>query len=117
MLSADDIRRAAEAAPPVSVVACPALGGDVCVRGLTCKELDRFQAVKFDAKGRIVQQPNPRGRLLALCLCDERGKRLFGDDDEGFLGDLPAASVATAYDKARALSGISDDGVEEQEKN
>lgn len=119
MLTREDILRLAEVPPPVEAVDCPALGGRVCVRGLTCKEADAYQAsnMRFDSKGRVVQQPNARGRLLALALCDERGKRLFTDDDAGMLGDIPAAAVQPALDRARALNGMADDAVEEAKGN
>jgi hypothetical protein len=60
----------------IESVAIPEWGGDVHVRTLTAGERDRFeawtQADKFDRF---------RAKLAVLCVCDEQGQRIFGDDD------------------------------------
>lgn len=119
MLSAEQIRQAADRPPQIERVSCAALGGEVGVRRLSCAELDRYQLqnVKIDSKGRVQQQGNARGRLLALVLCGEDGRPLFGEDDARVLGDLPAEWVRPALEKAKEINGLGEDAVEDAKGN
>lgn len=94
-------------------VAVPEWGGDVCMRGLTAGERDSFEA----SIGSSVNLVNLRARLVVLCLVDEDGERVFKDSDAQNLGKKSAQVVDRLFDRARSLSGMSDEDVQELEKN
>lgn len=103
----------------VQKVTSPDLG-DVLVRKLTCKEIDAFEAGLERVGKDGTRTPNTRnfrGRLAALVLSDERGERLFTDDDAEALGDLPATALAPVILAAKRLSGLSEGAVEDAKGN
>lgn len=120
MLSREEILRQSERPPTVETVAVSEWGGDVCVRAMTCKERDAFEAScqKEGKDGkRKPNLQNLRGRLLALVVSDEKGSRLFRDDDAGMLGDLDVRGAERVLEVARRLNGLTEESVEEAEGN
>lgn len=121
MLDRNAILKLADEPLPVERVAVPEWGGDVFVRTLTCKERDDFEARCapriVDGKERPGDLKNLRGRQAALVLCDEKGKRLFTDDDAGQLGDMSVKAVERVLEAARRLNGLTDESVEEAKGN
>lgn len=111
ILAANDIR--------IERVAVPEWGGDVLVRGLTGAERDAFEATVTEIKGKKVAYhlENYRARFVALCIVDEGGKRIFNDADVAALGRRSARALERVLDKARELSGLSDEDMEELAKN
>lgn len=99
----------------------PEWGGSVFVKELSAAERDAFEAsmVKLDRKGKVQGHnlANVRARLAVFALCDEDGKRLFGDDEAGILGEMSAAALQRVFEVAQRLSGISNEDMEELEKN
>lgn len=114
-------RDAILAAPDIQeeIVPVPEWGGDVIVRGLTGAQRDAFEASVVEQKGKKTEMKldNIRARLVALSIVDEKGKRLFSDADVVALGKKSARPLQRLWDKARELSGLSDDDVEELAKN
>jgi hypothetical protein len=114
-------REAILAAPDIQqeVVAVPEWGGDVIVRGLSGAQRDAFEASVVEQKGKKTEMKldNIRARLVALSVVDEKGKLLFSDKDVVALGKKSARPLQRLWDKARELSGLSDDDVEELAKN
>lgn len=111
ILAAPDLKREA--------VYVPQWGFNVYVRTLTGAELDAWQAslVNFDGKRPRLQMANQRARLVVKCVVDEAGNRLFKDDEADALGRKSAAAIQVLFDAAQRLNALSDDLVEEMEKN
>lgn len=59
---------------------------------------------------------NARARLVARALVDEKGNRLYQDNEAGLLGRKPAAGLERIYDAVRKLSGITDADEKELEE-
>jgi hypothetical protein len=97
-------------------VEVPEWGGTVRVRSLTGAERDAYEAGIVQLRGdgsRTFTLQNARARLVSLAVCNENGERLFSDKDIAELGKKSAAALERVFDKARHLSGLSDDDVEE----
>ena len=71
-------------------VPVPEWGGDICIRGLTARERDHFEA----SIGQSANLENLRARLVVLSICDEAGERVFKDSDATELGKKNARSQA-----------------------
>lgn len=101
------------------IVDVPEWGGTVIVRELTGRERDRFEASIVEQRGRrtVVNMANMRAKFVAACAIDEQGQPLFYPSDVEMLGDLSAAALNRVFDVGRRLSGLSDEDVEELEKN
>ena len=97
----------------VKEVAVPEWGGAVCVRGLTARERDLFEA----SIGASANLDNLRARLVVLSVCDDKGERIFKDSDAIELGKKNAQVVNRLFDIARSMSGMSDEDVSELEGN
>lgn len=93
-------------------VEVPEWGGAVRVVGLTGAERDRFEA-SVVGNGKQMQLSNLRARLIAMCVVDESGERLFGTADVGALGNKSAAALERVFSAAQRLSGLSEDDVAE----
>lgn len=94
----------------------PEWGGSVRMRSLSGKERDDFEASMMQRKGNKVKDnmANFRARLLALCIVDENGKRLFVLPTEVLaLGDRSAAAIQRLYNKANEMNGFSEKDVED----
>ncbi|MCT2531021.1 phage tail assembly chaperone [SAR92 clade bacterium H921] len=94
-------------------VPVPEWGGDICIRGLTARERDHFEA----SIGQSANLENLRARLVVLSICDETGERVFKDSDATELGKKNAMVVNRLFDICRNMSGMSDADVKELEKN
>ena len=108
ILGADDL-----AVEPISI---PAWGGDSFIRVMTSEERDAFElSVGAMQKGETKIQF--RSALVARCLCDQDGKRLFSDSDIGALSKKSGAALDGIFDAARKLNKMTDQDVEELAKN
>ena len=113
-LSRDDILKAADNEP--EEVDVPEWGGSVLVRGMTGRERDAFEVslMQPGRGGRKVMDPaNVRAKLVARCVVDDDGGRLFTDADVAELGGKSAAAVDRVYAVAARLSGMGADDQEE----
>ena len=117
LLSKDDILQAQDL--PIERVSVPEWSGEVLVRGLTGAERDKFEASIVIRKGDKAEfnPDNMRAKLVALCVVDEQGNRLFSDKDVEFLGKKSAAALDRVFQVAQRLSGISPGAVEDLGKN
>ena len=111
-------RSAIEAAQdiPTEDVLVPQWGGTVRLRGLTGSQRDAYEASVVEMRGetRRYKLQNLRARLVALCLIDEEGNLLFSDDAAvKSLGQKSAQALDMLFAKARKLSGLSEDDIEE----
>jgi hypothetical protein len=117
-LSKDDILKAADNAP--EEVECPEWGGSVLVRGMTGRERDAFEvSMMTSGRGgrREVNPVNVRAKLVARCVVDDDGNRLFTDADANELGAKSAAAVDRVYAVAARLSGMGDDDQEDMTRD
>lgn len=95
-------------------VKVPEWGGDVLVRGLTGSQRDAYEEGCYVGQGkdRRTSFKNLRARLVALCVVDEQGARVFDDADAAALGDKSAAALDRIFDVAQRLSGLTAKDVE-----
>jgi hypothetical protein len=101
-------------------VECPEWGGKVLVQGLTSSDRDAFEGDLIQQKkGKDfdVNLRNLRAKLVARCVVNEKGERLFTDKDAALLGKKSAVAMDRVFSKAQKLSGISTEDVEELAKN
>jgi hypothetical protein len=113
-LSKDDILKAADNVP--EEVEVPEWGGTVLVRGMTGTERDAFEvSLMTPGRGgrREVNPVNVRAKLVARCVVDDDGNRLFADADAMELGAKSAAAVDRVYAAAARLSGMGEGDQEE----
>jgi hypothetical protein len=91
------------------------------LREMSGTERDRFEVAAFkeDDKGnRKVDALYLRGRLVASCLVDEAGTRLFADDEiEQLSGMVPASALNTLFGAAQKLNGLDADAAADAAKN
>lgn len=100
-------------------VEVPEWDGMVLVRALTGKERDEYEASLVERKGDqiIFKKENVRARLVAKCVVDEDGERLFKDSQIEALGKKNAAPLDRIYDVCTRLSGIGPSSMADFEKN
>jgi hypothetical protein len=113
-LNKDSILAAADL--PTEKVPCPEWGGDVYVRTMAGTERDHFEQTIADGK-KATNLNNVRARLAVKTVCDEKGNRLFSDDDADALGKKSGKVLDRIFDAAQRLNGIGDKAVEEIAKN
>ncbi len=120
-LSAADFR-AARPELPQDYVPLPEFGAGArgLIRGLSGNGRDGYEAslLKAGKKGQQGQQfalDDVRARLVARCLIDESGSRVFTDspEDVAIVSAWPATAVHRLFEKAKELSGMTDAEVEE----
>lgn len=92
-------------------------GGAVRLRLLTGTERARFEDEVLDARSKGKELPRFKLKLLALCLVDDAGNRLFTDAELDALGKKSAKVIEVLFDACRRMNGLAQDAVEEEEKN
>src|SRR5258708_17507021 len=120
-LSKDDILKAEDRTPVE--VECPEWGGSVLVRGMTGKERDQFEVSRVEESSQAVQvqrgraggRPsgpnlvNMRAKIVARCVVDDDGQRMFSDADVVALGEKSGAAIDRIFTVASRLSGMSEE--------
>lgn len=111
IIAADDL--------PREDVDVPEWGGSVTLRGLTGTQRDLFEqeTVRQNGKNVSVNMENVRARLVARCLVDEKGERMFSDEDVKVLGGKSGKALERLFKVAQRLSGLTQDDVQELAKN
>ena len=93
----------------------------VWVRGMSGSERDEFEmrVSGLDGGGNQVKMNyvNLRASLVASCVVDDDGNRLFSGDQVEALGRKSGAVLDRLFDAARKASGIGDDDVKALSKN
>lgn len=90
----------------------PELGGTVYVKAMSGKDRDKFESWALSDKG----PRNIRGKAAARCLCDEKGARMFTDQDAGRLGDIRVSILQKIFSAIQRLSGLTKEDVDELEQ-
>ena len=101
----------------VSVPEWPENGkpGEIYVRVMTVGERDAYENEWVKNKQTGVE--DFRTKFLARCLCDERGIRLFGDEDIAVLNKKSAKVMMRLWQVAMDHNALTDTDVEELAKN
>ena len=98
----------------------PEIDASFTLREMSGTERDRFEDGTFsevDGK-RVVNTVYLRARLVALCLIDEAGARLYADNEIEQLSDaVPASVLHKLFDAAQKLNGLDQTAVESAAKN
>lgn len=113
------------AAPDLGLVKVPVpqWGGEVLIRRMTADDRDRFEqmmreraTIGADGKTRA-NMVGVRATMLALCLVDEAGERLFTEADIAALGGKSAEAVDLIFAEVQRANALSDDDIKALEKN
>lgn len=90
-------------------------GGWVRVKGLSGKQRDKFEdeVVQVKKGGKVVTSHLFRAKLVALAVVDEEGNTMFSESDVRALGEKSARALSVVFNKARDLSGLTPEDVEE----
>jgi len=96
----------------------PEWGGTVYLREISGQDREAFERAMFSDEGGIKKDAPPlRPALLALCLSDADGNRLFTDKEISDLAKKNGAVIARLFAKAQEVSGLGPGAVEAAEKN
>jgi hypothetical protein len=117
-LSKEDILKAEDLT--TEEVDVPEWGGSVLVRGMTGRERDALEVSMRDERTgqrRPDALANIRSKIVARCVVDDEGVRLFADADIAALGEKSAAATDRLFDVASRLSGMSDDDQEKMTRD
>lgn len=96
-------------------VSVPEWGGEVIISTLPAAEKDDWDASVFDGEHRDLD--NMRARLVVRCIVDEKGDRIFDDEDADALGLKSSAAMDRCFEVARRLNKVSDADLEALRKN
>lgn len=97
-------------------VPMPEWGGDVRLRVLTGTERDAFGKSLIGADGKA-DMSGYEAKLLALCIVDEAGNRVFSSIDVTALAGKSAPALRRAYEVAERLNAMGSAAVDTAEKN
>jgi hypothetical protein len=92
----------------------PEWGGSVKLRVMTGTERDRFES-EFVNGNKSVDMV--RAKLVAKCLCDEEGKRIFSEAEIPTLGEKSAAVLDRLFSECMKLNRFSKEDVDDLAKN
>lgn len=97
----------------------PEWGGTVLVRALTGAQRDAWEAsLQLQRGNEMVRDlTNARAKLVVRALVDEKGQRLFKDQDAGALGAKSGKVLDRIYDIVAEMSGLSDTAAVDAEGN
>ena len=97
------------------VVPVPEWGGDVILRSPSLSDRDAYVAQLLAEKGPL--SVGHRARLVARCLIDDAGARVFGDAEADLLTAKDAAVVDRLFEVCQELAGLAQGTIEETIKN
>jgi hypothetical protein len=105
---------------PAEDVDVPEWGGVVRVQGMSGQQRDAFEASiqKLGAGGTSELDPRDfRAKFATRVLVDEKGKRLFTNEEVQALSRKSARALQRVFEVGQRLSGMSDDDVASLEGN
>ena len=96
--------------------------GTALLRELSGTERDKMEAAVHFVNGtngeRHLDPMDLRARLVALCLIDDSGERLYADDEVRQLNDaFSSSSLAKLWEAAQTLNAAQPNALEAAEKN
>lgn len=101
-------------------ISVPEWGGDVIVSVMSGEQRDAYEnmLVEVGPDGKAKNKlDNIRAKLVACCVVDEKGERLFSEKDVKALGSKSAAALQRVYVAAARINRVTEDGVEDAAKN
>lgn len=102
-------------------VKVPEWGGSVYVRSITAAERGQIEAAAARFKENKGKDDsfarNFTVKFAAMAICDQKGERVFKDEDIAALAQKNSAVVSRIAEVAQRLSGFTSADVEELEKN
>jgi hypothetical protein len=114
-------REAILSAPDIETIEVnvPEWGGIVLIKPLTGAGRDAFEASVIEEKNgkTVLKSQNFRARLVARCIVDEDGKRMFADEDITSLGKKSSKALSMLFDECQKSSGMTKEDVAELEGN
>lgn len=117
-LTREDFLRAGIRKLPIVPFDCPDLGGQVCIRRLSGRELDLFIADYNRLGGGEGRNPaQVRVKILVAAACDTEGHPLFKPEDAAQLVNMDPALIRPIADFALQFNGLTEDAVGELEGN
>jgi hypothetical protein len=92
---------------PRERVEVPELGGFVYVRGMTGIERGEWEASLTKGRGAKAKPNTRNGRasMLVRCIVNEKGERIFGNNDAEALGSIRVDVLNRLFNVANRLSG------------
>lgn len=99
----------------IVTVDVPEWGGTVHVRGMSGEERNSYEMLLYAKE--TIDYSNVTARLLVRCICDDKGNRIFSDDDDKMLGAKDANVLYRLAETAKQLSGLSTTAQEDIAKN
>lgn len=113
MLSRDEIL--SKTGLKKQTVSVPEWGGEVIVSEMTGAARDAWEQglQSRDSKGRLV---SPRANLVIATVVDDKGERLFSDDDVEKVGNLSASSLTRICNVAQELNSLRADDLDTAKK-
>jgi len=94
---------------PYRDVEVPEWGGTVRVRTMSGGERDAFEASLYIREGEemIYKREHFRAKLLARCIVDDKGARLFSDKEIEALSGKSSKALNRLFDAAQEINAIS----------
>ncbi len=119
-LKFDDILNAEDF--KTEMVSVPEWGGEVEVKTMSAEARDAYEIsllrARSDGEGFERDLENARAKMVAACVIDENGKRMFtGESQIKALGSKSAAALDRIYEVCKRLNHVSDEDIEELAKN
>ena len=114
MLSTDDILNCNDST--IDPIDIPEWGGSAFIRTMTGTERDSWEMYASKQMEKV-NGVNIRAKLACISLCDEAGKRMFGDGQIDALAKKSAKALNRVYEASLQLNKLSDDDIEQLEKN
>ncbi len=111
ILEADDLT--------TKLVAVPEWKGAVRIRVMAGVDRDAFEKSMMKFKGDAVERDvtNARAKLVARCVCDKEGRRLFNESQIEALGRKNQVALSTLAKECQILNGMDDESKEATLKN
>lgn len=100
--------------PKVEMVQVPDYG-DVYIRVMSGTERDHYEWQVW--RGENASEANIRAKLLVKCICDEKGERLFRDEDVSKLGEVEAPVLVKLNIDALRINKMRTSDIEDLVKN
>ena len=97
-------------------VSVPEWGGTVRVRAMTATALEEYQRLQL-AQEENGELRHIRESLVAFCIVDETGARVFSPDDVAALGAKSGAALSRVWEVCAKLNAVTRDETEQIKKN
>jgi len=94
----------------------PEWGGPVRLKTATARDRDNLDRILFPKPG-VRNLDHFRARVVAMCVVDEAGNKIFTDEDVPLLSEKSATAIDRLFPTAQRLSGFSTAEVGEIAKN